>query len=175
MKKIIAFGASSSKDSINKQLAAYAAGLFENASVEILDLNDYEMPIFSIDAEAATGIPALAADFYNKLGTADLLVISFAEHNGAYSAAFKNIFDWISRIHAATFQEKQTLIMATSPGPRGGSSVLEIAKNRLPYQGANVKGSFSLPSFNDNFDSNNGITNKELNNQLFEIIKSIDL
>jgi NAD(P)H-dependent FMN reductase len=28
------FGASSSKDSINKQLAAYAAGLFENASVE---------------------------------------------------------------------------------------------------------------------------------------------
>jgi hypothetical protein len=36
--------ASSSKD--NKQLAAYAAGLFENASVEILDLNDYEMPIF---------------------------------------------------------------------------------------------------------------------------------
>jgi chromate reductase len=160
MKKIIAFGASSSKDSINKQLAAYAAGLFENASVEILDLNDYEMPIFSIDAEAATGIPALAADFYNKLGTADLLVISFAEHNGAYSAAFKNIFDWISRIHAATFQEKQTLIMA---------------KNRLPFQGANVKGSFSLPSFNDNFDSNNGITNKELNNQLFEIIKSIDL
>jgi hypothetical protein len=31
---------------LNKQLAAYAAGLFENASVEILDLNDYEMPIF---------------------------------------------------------------------------------------------------------------------------------
>jgi NAD(P)H-dependent FMN reductase len=44
--EISLFGASSSKDSINKQLAAYAAGLFENASVEILDLNDYEMPIF---------------------------------------------------------------------------------------------------------------------------------
>jgi NAD(P)H-dependent FMN reductase len=175
MKKIIAFGASSSKDSINKQLAAYAAGLFENASVEILDLNDYEMPIFSIDVEAATGVPTLATDFFNKLGTADLLVISFAEHNGAYSAAFKNIFDWISRIHATTFQEKQTLIMATSPGPRGGSSVLEIAKNRLPFQGANVKGSFSLPSFNDNFDTKNGITNKELDKQLLEIIKSIDL
>jgi NAD(P)H-dependent FMN reductase len=35
---------------------------------------------------------ALATDFYAKLGTADLLVISFAEHNGAYSTAFfKNI------------------------------------------------------------------------------------
>jgi NAD(P)H-dependent FMN reductase len=29
MKKIIAFGASSSKDSINKQLATYAAGQFK--------------------------------------------------------------------------------------------------------------------------------------------------
>lgn len=175
MKKIIAFGASSSKDSINKQLATYAAGQFENASVEVLDLNDYEMPIFSMDRETATGIPTLANDFYAKLGTADLLVISFAEHNGAYSTAFKNIFDWISRIHAQTFQEKQTLIMATSPGPRGGSSVLEIAKNRFPFQGADVQGSFSLPNFHDNFDQKNGITNTDLNNQLLEIIKSIKL
>jgi NAD(P)H-dependent FMN reductase len=62
MKKIIAFGASSSKDSINKQLATYAAGQFKNASVEVLDLNDYEMPIFSTDKEAAS-IPTLATDF----------------------------------------------------------------------------------------------------------------
>jgi NAD(P)H-dependent FMN reductase len=34
----------SSKDSINKQLATYAAGQFKNAS-EVLDLNDYEIPI----------------------------------------------------------------------------------------------------------------------------------
>jgi NAD(P)H-dependent FMN reductase len=175
MKKIIAFGASSSKDSINKQLAIYAAGQFENASVEVLDLNEYEMPIFSTDKEEESGIPKLATDFYNKIGSADLLVISFAEHNGAYSSAFKNIFDWISRIHSKTFQEKQTLILSTSPGPRGGSSVLEIVKNRLPFQGADVKGSFSLPSFNDNFDKKNGITNTALNSQLLEIIKSIKL
>jgi chromate reductase len=175
MKKIIAFGASSSKKSINKQLATYAAGQFKNASVEVLDLNDYEMPVYSMDKEEANGIPQLATDFYNKLGTADLLVISFAEHNGAYSAAFKNIFDWTSRIDAKTFQEKQTLLMATSPGPRGGSTVLETAKNRFPFQGAVLKGSFSLPSFNDNFDEKDGITNEDLNNQLLEIINSITL
>ena len=50
-KKIIAFGASSSKQSINKQLATFAANQFQNVSVEILDLNDYEMPIFSVDKE----------------------------------------------------------------------------------------------------------------------------
>jgi chromate reductase len=175
MKKIIAFGASSSKTSINKQLATYAAGQFENAEVEVLDLNDYEMPIFSTDKETESGIPELAQDFFNKLGTADLLVISFAEHNGAYSTAFKNIFDWTSRIHSKTFQEKQTLILSTSPGPRGGSSVLEIAKNRFPFQGAEVKGSFSLPSFNDNFNAKDGITDTALNNELLQIIKSITL
>ncbi|MFY8181736.1 MAG: NADPH-dependent FMN reductase [Flavobacterium sp.] len=175
MKKIIAFGASSSKASINKQLATYAANQFQNATVEVLDLNEFEMPIYSVDKEKDNGIPQLAQDFYAKLGTADAIVISFAEHNGAYSAAFKNIFDWTSRINAKTFQEKQVLLLATSPGPRGGSSVLEIAKNRFPFQGAVVKGSFSLPSFNDNFDAEKGITNEDLKNQLLEIISSIEL
>ncbi|GAA4065653.1 NAD(P)H-dependent oxidoreductase [Flavobacterium cheonanense] len=175
MKKIIAFGASSSKASINKQLATYAANQFKNATVEVLDLNDFEMPIYSVDKEKDNGIPQLAQDFYAKLGTADAIVISFAEHNGAYSAAFKNIFDWTSRINAKTFQEKQVLLLATSPGPRGGSSVLEIAKNRFPFQGAVVKGSFSLPSFNDNFDAEKGITNEDLKNQLLEIINAIEL
>lgn len=174
MKKIIAFGASSSKTSINKQLATYAANQFQNASVEVLDLNEFEMPIYSVDKEKDNGIPQLAQDFYAKLGTADAIVISFAEHNGAYSAAFKNIFDWTSRINAKTFQDKQVLLLATSPGPRGGSSVLEIAKNRFPFQGAVVKGSFSLPNFNDNFDAEKGITNEDLKNQLLGIISSIE-
>ena len=174
MKKIIAFGASSSKTSINKQLATFAANQFQNASVEVLDLNDFEMPIYSVDKEKDNGIPQLAQDFFYKLGSADLIVISFAEHNGAYSTAFKNIFDWTSRINGKTFQEKPVLLLSTSPGPRGGSSVLEIAKNRFPFQGAVVKGSFSLPSFNDNFDTEKGITNEDIKNQLLDIISSIE-
>ncbi len=175
MKKIIAFGASSSSTSINKQLASYAASLFDNCSVEVLDLNDYELPLFSVDKEKANGIPTLAHNFFNKLGTADLIIISFAEHNGAYSAAFKNTFDWISRINAKTFQEKPMLLLATSPGARGGSSVLEIAKNRFPYQGASVVGTFSLPSFYDNFDTEKGIINEDLKHQLVGIVNTIKL
>ena len=174
-KKIIAFGASSSKTSINKQLATYAAHQFQNTTVEVLDLNNYELPIFSTDRETESGIPQLAQDFYAKIGSADLIVISFAEHNGAYSAAFKNIFDWTSRINAKTFQEKSMLLLATSPGARGGSSVLEIASKRFPFQGAIVKGSFSLPSFYENFDSEKGITNEDLKNQLLEIVNTIEL
>lgn len=175
MKKIIAFGASSSKNSINKQLANYVANQFQNTNVDLLDLNDYEMPLYSVDKEKNQGIPELAKAFFAKLGNADLILISFAEHNGAYSTAFKNIFDWISRIDGNTFQGKQMLLLATSPGPRGGSTVLEIAKNRFPFQGGIVKGSFSLPNFNNNFDAEKGITNLEFKNQLTEIIESIEL
>lgn len=175
MKKIIAFGASSSKNSINKQLATFAANQFQNASVEILDLNDFEMPIFSVDKEKENGIHPLAQEFYNKLGSADLILISFAEHNGNYSTAFKNILDWTSRINAKTFQEKPMLLLATSPGARGGSSVLEIANKRFPFQGGIVKGSFSLPSFYENFDVVNGIIHPEYKNQLLEIVNSIEI
>ena len=175
MKKIIAFGASSSKTSINKQLATYTANQFKNTLIEVLDLNNYEMPIFSSDKEAQTGIPQLAQDFYDKIGSADLIIISFAEHNGAYSAAFKNIFDWASRINAKTFQDKPTLLLATSPGPRDGSNVLEIAKSRFPFQGADVKGSFSLPSFYENFDVTIGIINDDLKKPFMEIVNSISL
>ena len=174
MKKIIAFGASSSKTSINKHFASYTANQFKNSEVEVLDLNDFEMPVFSTDKEKESGIPQLAQDFYNKLGNADLIIVSFAEHNGAYSAAFKNVFDWTSRINMKTFQEKPMLLLSTSPGPRGGSSVLEIAKNRFPFQGGVVKGSLSLPSFFENFDTSNGIINPDLKNQLLEIIRSIE-
>ena len=175
MKKIIAFGASSSKNSINKQLATYTANQFENSTVEVLDLNAYEMPIYSVDNEKENGIPQLAQDFYAKIGSADFIVISFAEHNGNFSSAFKNILDWASRINAKTFQEKPMLLLATSPGARGGSSVLDIATKRFPFQGGIVKGSFSLPSFYENFDAEKGITNEDLKNQLLVIVNSIEL
>src|SRR6478609_690438 len=110
MRKIIAFAGSSSKTSINKQLVTYAANQFENASVEVLDLNDYEMPVFSVDKEKEHGIHNLATEFYTKIGSADLIVLSLAEHNGAYSAAFKNLLDWASRINAKTFQEKEMFL-----------------------------------------------------------------
>ena len=64
--------------------------------------------------------------------------------------------------------------MATSPGARGGASVLEIAKNRFPFQGAQVKGTFSLPSFYENFDVNNGIIQPEYKAQLEAIVRGIE-
>lgn len=174
--KIIAFGASPSKNSINKKLATYAAHLFENEQVEALDLNDFQMPLFSVDIEKEIGHHPLAQAFLDKMASADFLVVSLAENNSNYSAAFKNVFDWCSRITVKVFQQKPMLLMATSDGKRGGANVLEIAKNAFPRYGADVKATFSLPSFYDNFDSEKGaISNPEFDNQLRDIVKNIGL
>ena len=171
--KIVAFAGSNSRNSINKKLATYVAHLFENASVEILDLNDYALPVFGVDIEKEIGQPQLATQFLNKIATADLLVVSLAENNGNYSVAFKNIFDWASRQEKKVFQEKPMLLMATSPGGRGGATVLEIAKNAFPRYGAQIQATFSLPSFNENFDlQSNSISNPELDKQIKNLVKT---
>jgi chromate reductase, NAD(P)H dehydrogenase (quinone) len=169
---ILAFGGSNSKHSINKQLATYASTLFDGADVQILDLNDYEMPIFSVDKEDTENYPTKAVDFVKKIGAADLLIISLSEHNGSYSSSFKNIFDWASRIESKTFQDKPVILMAASPGPRGGISVLEAAKIRFPFHGAKILGTFSLPEFGKNFDAELGITNPDLMEKFQTLIES---
>lgn len=161
-KKIVAFGASNSKNSINKKLATFAANQVKNAEINILDLNDFEMPIYGIDKENETGIPTLAHDFKNHLKDSDGIIISFAEHNGAYSAAFKNIMDWISRMEGTTWENKPMLLLATSPGGRGGQSVLDIAVNKFQRMNENTISNFSLPSFFKNFSEEEGITDEEL-------------
>ncbi|WP_109829613.1 NADPH-dependent FMN reductase [Reichenbachiella versicolor] len=159
MKKVLAFGASNSKKSINQRLAVWAANQLNEVEVITLDLNDFEMPIFSIDKELEQGIPKLVHDFKAIIREVDGLVISFAEHNGSFSAAYKNVTDWASRVEKSMWLDKPVFLMATSPGPRGGMSVLEHAKSIFPFRGATVTSSYSLPSFEKNF--NNEITNPE--------------
>lgn len=172
--KIIAFAGSNASHSINKLLITHISTYFSEATIEILDLNDYELPIYSIDRETTNGIPQLALDFAQKIDSAHLLLVSLAEHNGAYSTAFKNIFDWISRIpNRKAFGDKNMFLTATSPGARGGITVLDMAKSRFPYSGAQVLDTFSLPSFSANFSVEMGITLEEKRIELEEKIQKI--
>lgn len=153
---IIAFAASNSQKSINKKLVTYAASFAENHNVEVLDLNDYPLPLFSEDQEAEIGQPEEAKQFLQKIAHADAVIISFAEHNGSYTVAYKNLFDWCSRISQKVFSNKKIIALSTSPGGGGAKNVLASAVASMPHFGGDVVGSFSLPSFYDNFDLENG-------------------
>tara|TARA_B110000285_G_scaffold148750_1_gene166008 strand:+ start:2662 stop:3192 length:531 start_codon:yes stop_codon:yes gene_type:complete len=173
MKKIITLAGSNSKTSINKQLANYAAHKIETAEVVSLDLNDFNLPLYGIDLENESGIPADAQRLFDAVKSSDGLVISLAEHNGSYAATFKNALDWMSRIDGKLWSQKPMLLMATSPGGRGGQTVLTGALGAFPHLGGNIIADFSLPSFYDNF-SENGLTDASLNEALNEKIKQLE-
>ena len=172
--KITAFGASNSRESINKILAEYTAKKFTGAEVDVLDLNDYEMPIFSVEREKHDGIPTLALRFAEKLDASDLLIISLAEYNSTYTAAFKNVFDWISRIKDRKhFGEKPVFLLSTAPGPGGGKNVMAAFEARAPFSGANILQSFTLAKFKDNFDLEKGIVDDEKKAEFEEKLSAV--
>ncbi len=172
--RILAFAASNSSTSINRQLAEYAATLVDGAEIETLDIYDYETPLYRSDREAVDGIPQPIHGFLAKIGSTDALIISFAEHNGGYSAAFKNLFDWCSRVDRSVWQDKPMVLLSTSPGARGGTGVLEFAAATAPRFGGDVVGHLAVPSFFDNFDASTGkLIDEKLEAELRELVAKL--
>jgi len=169
MKNIITIGGSNSKNSINKILAEYTGSLLNNVELTKVDLNDFELPLFSVDVENEQGFSEELKKLNAIINKADGFVVSLAEHNGAYSVAFKNAFDWLSRIEGKVWRDKPMLLLATSPGARGGETVLNIALGRFPNMGGNIIGSMSFPSFFDNFNENE-ITNPDIKEKHLKLV-----
>lgn len=172
--KLLAFAGSTSSTSINRELVKFVLKSFTGHDVQLLDLNDYEMPLFSTDKEKA-GFPKEVHLFLDAIAKSDAIICSMAEHNRNLTAAFKNTFDWCSRITPKVFQSKKMLLLSTSPGGFGGGNAMNIAKNTFPAFGADIIETFSLPKFHENFDLQNGITNPDFLKQLNEKIDSFKL
>lgn len=126
-----------------------------------------------MDRDLELGQPGLAKTFMAKIADSDALMISFAEHNGSYSAAYKNLFDWASRI-GKVFQHKPLVLLSTSPGAGGGANVLAAATKSAQFFAGHVKASLAIPSFYDNFDVELGrLKHQELKIQLVETVNKL--
>lgn len=154
-KRIIAFGASNSKKSINKSFATFAGNHLEGVSLEIIDLNDYALPLYSVDEQRESGIPAVATVFLEKIKNADGIIISVAEYNGLHTTAFKNLWDWMSRIEGQRiWNGKPMFLLSASPSRRDHNYVMKVSMELFPAFGANIIANFYLPSFNHFFKDN---------------------
>ena len=151
MKRILAFSGSFSKDSINHKLASYAASSISNCEVEVIRLSEFEAPLYTKELETEEGVPETIKNLRTIFDAVDGFIVSVPEYNSSLAAGFKNTMDWLSRMEGKIFQDKPVLLMATSPGGRGGQSVLSHLSSILPFWGAVVFGPFSLPKFNENF------------------------
>ena len=169
MKKILAFAGSNSSTSINHKFITHIANRINGHEIKIIRLMEYDIPMYSVDKESDSGFPLDIQVIKNLISEHDALMISVNEHNGAVSAFFKNILDWLSRLDRNFLADKKILLVSTSPGARGAASSLEYTKGILPRFGGQVIESFSFPSFNDNFD-NDKIQNEVLDMGIEDVL-----
>lgn len=167
--KILAFAGSNSSTSINQQLLDHVVRRIQGHEIKEVKLTEYPLPIFSIDIEKNEGIPINATIIKNLISDSDALVIAVNEHNGAPSAYFKNIIDWLSRANRNFLEGKKILLISTSPGKRGAKSSLEYTENIFGRFGGEVVQSFSLPSFKDNFEDGK-VTNEVLDMGIEDVL-----
>lgn len=125
--KILAFAGSSRTDSFNKKLAALAArGATEaGATVTLIDLKEFSMPLYDGDLEEKEGIPAKALELKQLFLDNRGLLISSPEYNSSFSGLLKNCIDWISRPvpnepYLIAFKDKFAALLSASPGALGG-------------------------------------------------------
>jgi len=164
--KVLVFGASNHSNSINGTLARCVAERFKskfqpNAELSHIDLNDYEMPIYSIDREVQGGAHPLAKQLFSTIGSADALIISFPEYNGSYTSAWKNIHDWMSRIDMAIYQNKPMVILSATPGPRAGLGVLQAVEDTSSFFGADIRGRIGVGEWGEAYDYETGTLKRD--------------
>jgi NAD(P)H-dependent FMN reductase len=127
MQKILAFAGSGRKNSYNLSIAKCAAqgADIEGVEVTVIDMSEFDMPIFNEDLEAEKGLPENAKKFKQLLISHDGFLIANPEYNSGYSALLKNAIDWASRMEEGekplqAFKGKYAALIAASPGALGG-------------------------------------------------------
>ena len=161
MKKIVAFSGSNNPDSINEKLVQSLINRYSEYDIRFIDLKKFDAPIYSQEIQS-NGIPQQIQDLYQIFEESEGFIIASPEHNGLPSAFLKNIIDWLSVITQRFFNDKPVLLLSTSPGATGAKTHLGILAKLVPLWGGVLKCTYSLGSFNENFDtSTNTILNEE--------------
>jgi len=162
MAVVLAFAGSNSSKSVNYKLVKYTSSLINDREVSVLNMANYPFPMYSEDHEREHGFSNSLTELRDDIKNAAGLIISVNEHNGSPSAYFKNVVDWLSRLERGFLNDKKIFLMAASPGKRGAKGSLELVSTMFTRFGAQIVSSFSLPSFYEHFDANEGIKDNEL-------------
>jgi NAD(P)H-dependent FMN reductase len=88
-------------------------------NAEILDLYEYQFPIFSERLQYLQNPPDNVVQFAEKIKSADGVIVVTPEYNGGYPAALKNVIDLLY----PEWKRKPIGISTVSAGTFGGSQV----------------------------------------------------
>jgi NAD(P)H-dependent FMN reductase len=131
---LLIFAGSTRALSFNRRLARAAADLATaaGAQVTLLELADFDIPMYNADLEAR-GTPPDVLRLKQILHAHTAWVLCCPEYNGSYPALLKNTLDWVSSPVAGdpvwsdgtrAFRGKVVGLLSASPGGHGGLRAL---------------------------------------------------
>ena len=131
---------STRKASMNRKLVAAMAAIVTDAGakIDIIDLSDYDMPLYNGDYEDENGVPDAAHNLIKTLVACDGVFIATPEYNGCMPPLLKNTIDWTSRVGLEQFSRPIYAIGAASPGPLSGIMALRQLHFILARLGAHI-------------------------------------
>ena len=142
MTSILVFAGSARRGAFSKQLAAAATTILAEAGAKptLVDLADFEAPLYNGDLEDSLGIPQSVLDFRRLVATHHGLMIATPEYNGFVTPLLLNMLCWASRPSpgddfGSVFQAKPVALMAASPGRLGGVRVIPRLRDVLAELG----------------------------------------
>ena len=128
--KILIFAGSTRQDSYNRKLAKVAASIARQQGAEpsLLELSDYDIPLYNADLEAQ-GTPPDVIRLKQAMHSHAAWIVCSPEYNGSYPALLKNAIDWASSPvkgdaqwsdGVLPFRNKVVGMASASPGGLGG-------------------------------------------------------
>jgi NAD(P)H-dependent FMN reductase len=145
------------KDSINEHLRRHMSAKLREAGVEVtdLDLNEFPMPIFNYDIEAAGETPEAAKALAEMFRSYDIVLIISPEYNGGVTPLIANVISWVSREKPNPFKHAIFGIGGLSDGKYATIFALSHLRDTLSKIGALVVPTLlGLGPYPDVFDEN---------------------
>lgn len=178
--KVLAFSGSTRADSFNKKLVLEAAEIARKmgASVTVIDLKNFPIPLYDADLEAKQGMPSQAKRLRQLMVSSDAIIIASPEYNASISAVLKNVLDWTSRndgnYSADAYEGKKFAIMSASPGKGGGTRGLVHLRAIIEAIGGDViQKQLSVPNASKAFDAKGKLESASLKQELQQEIQQL--
>jgi NAD(P)H-dependent FMN reductase len=163
--RVLVFGASLRRASLNARLASLAATVVEEQGgvPDRATMEEFECPSYDNDVERAEGLPANAMRMRERLEAADAYIIASPEYNASMPGCLKNAIDWVSRVRPQPFNGRQGMLVSASPSMAGGNRGLWSLRVPLEHLGSRVyPDMFSLAQAHEAFDPSGRIANPTL-------------
>ena len=166
--RILIVPGSARSQALSKRLARAGFAAIDRAGGvgTLIDLAQFEMPLYHAELEARDGLPEAVRRLQALIAGHDALLVASPEYNGSMTPLLVNALDWCSRVDPrnpsgsglAIFADKPAGLLGSSPGALGGLRALFHLRDLLAYLGMMViPQQLAVPRAHHAFDADGGL------------------